>query len=72
MLSPSVFTISEYGLTMALVCSLIIAVVTFAICIVGLIIGKKFGDLFSNKAEIIGGIILIGIGIVIFVKGVFL
>ena len=65
------FTISEYGLTMALVCSLIIAVVTFAICIVGLIIGKKYGDLFSNKAEIIGGIILIGIGIEIFVKGVF-
>jgi putative Mn2+ efflux pump MntP len=64
------FTIADYGLVMALVCSLIVAIVTFVICIVGLIIGKKFGTRFSNKAEILGGVILIGIGIEIFVKGV--
>ena len=65
------FTISEYGLVMALVCALIIAVVTFFVCLVGLVIGKKFGTKFSNKAEILGGIILIAIGIEIFITGVF-
>lgn len=65
------FTISEYGLVMALVCSLIIAAVTFLICMAGLIIGKKFGTKFSNKASILGGVILIFIGIEIFVTGVF-
>lgn len=65
------FTISEYGLIMALVCALIIAVVTFIICMVGLVIGKKFGTKFSNKAAIFGGIILIGIGLEIFITGVF-
>lgn len=65
------FTIADYNLLMALVCGLIIAVVTFVICIAGLMIGRKFGNIFSNKAEILGGIILIGIGIEIFVKGVF-
>ncbi len=65
------FTISEYGLVMALVCALIIAVVTFFVCLVGLVIGKKFGTKFSNKAEILGGVILIAIGIEIFVTGVF-
>ena len=37
------FTISEYGWFMALVCSLIVAIVTFFICEAGLAIGKKFG-----------------------------
>lgn len=65
------FTISEYGLVMALVCALIIAVVTFFICLLGLLIGKKFGMKFSNKATIFGGVILIIIGVEIFVTGVF-
>ncbi|MBP5520584.1 MAG: manganese efflux pump [Treponema sp.] len=66
------FTIADYGLVMALAASLIIAIVTFAICITGLVIGKKAGSHLSSKATILGGIILIGIGIEIFVKGVFL
>lgn len=65
------FTISEYGLLMATVCSLIIAAITFVICIAGLLIGKKFGTKFANKATIFGGVILIIIGIEIFVTGVF-
>lgn len=65
------FTISEYGLIMALVCALIIAAVTFIISMSGLIIGKKFGTQFSNKATILGGVILIVIGLEIFIKGVF-
>lgn len=64
------FTISEYGFVMALVCAAIIAAVTFVICMGGLIIGKKFGTKLSNKASILGGVILIIIGIEIFVTGV--
>ena len=65
------FTISEYGWLMALVCSLIIAVVTFFLCAAGLSLGKKFGTKLSGKASILGGVILIGIGLEIFVTGVF-
>lgn len=65
------FTISEYGFIMALVCAAIIAVVTFIICIVGLRIGKRFGTRLSNKASVLGGVILIFIGLEIFVTGVF-
>ncbi len=65
------FTIAEYGFLMASICAMIIAAVTFVICIVGLIIGKKFGTRFAGRATILGGVILIGIGIEIFITGVF-
>ncbi|SFJ02304.1 Putative Mn2+ efflux pump MntP [Treponema bryantii] len=65
------FTIADYGLLMALVASLIIAGVTFAICMTGLLIGKKAGDKLGAKATLAGGLILVGIGIEIFVKGIF-
>ena len=60
------FTTSQYGFFMAVVSALIIAAVTFIICMAGLIIGKKFGTKLSNKAAILGGIILIIIGLEIF------
>ena len=62
------FTISDYNWLMAVVCAVIIAVVTFVICTAGLVIGKKFGTKLSGKASILGGVILIGIGIEIFVS----
>lgn len=65
------FTISEYGWLMALVCSLIVATVTFFICEAGLSLGKKFGTKLSGKASILGGMILIGIGLEIFISGLF-
>lgn len=61
------FTISEYNLVMAIVAALIIAVVTFIICMAGLEIGKRFGTKLSGKADILGGVILIGIGLEIFI-----
>jgi len=64
------FTIEKYSFTSALIACLIILVVTFAICIAGLIIGKNVGNKYSKSAQIIGGIILISIGIEIFVKGI--
>lgn len=65
------FTIAEYNFLMAFIAGVIIAAVTFAICMGGLAIGKKFGTKLSTKASILGGIILIGIGLEIFIKGVF-
>lgn len=64
------FTISEYGWLMALVCSLIVATVTFFLCEAGLSLGKKFGTKLSGKASILGGVILIGIGLEIFISGI--
>lgn len=65
------FTIADYGFLMAFAASLIIAAVTFAICMCGLAIGKKAGNRLGSKATLIGGFILIAIGIEIFVKGMF-
>ncbi len=59
------------GFGEALLCSIIIAVITFGISLLGIAIGKKFGDKLGSKAQIVGGIVLIAIGIEIFVKGVF-
>lgn len=65
------FTIAEYNWMMALSCALLIAGVTFFICAAGVVIGKKFGTRLSDKASILGGVILILIGIEIFITGVF-
>ncbi len=64
------FTIAEYGFWMALTASLIIAAVTFCLCMGGLAIGKRFGTRLAGKASILGGLILIAIGLEIFLKGI--
>lgn len=64
------FTIAGYGWLMAFAAALIIAAVTFVICMAGLMIGKKFGTKLSNKAQMLGGAILIAIGIEIFITGI--
>ena len=66
------FTIANYNLLMASSASLIIAIVTFVICLFGLKIGQTFGAKLSNKAQLLGGIILIVIGLEIFITGVLL
>lgn len=65
------FTIAEYEFLKAFIAVLLIMAVTFIICLAGVIIGKKFGTRFADKASIAGGVILILIGIEIFVTGVF-
>lgn len=65
------FTISEYGAATAVICSAIIAAVTFVICIGGIHIGKAVGMRMARRAPILGGIILIAIGLEIFIKGIF-
>lgn len=62
------FTIEQYEFPMALTASVIIAVVTHGLCLGGLAIGRKFGVRLADKASIVGGLILIGIGIEILIK----
>jgi putative Mn2+ efflux pump MntP len=66
------FTISEYAFSQAICSALIIGVVTFAICMAGLRIGRRLGTILAGKASIFGGVILIIIGLEIWVRGVFL
>ena len=65
------FTIADYDFVKALIEALIIGAVTFAICMAGLAIGKKFGTKLAGRATILGGVILIAIGLEIFITGVF-
>ena len=64
------FTIAGYNWIMALVNAAIIAAVTFAICMAGLVLGKRFGTKLAGSASILGGVILIVIGIEIFLTGI--
>lgn len=65
------FTIAEYDFPHAFVASLLIGVVTSAICVAGVLLGRKFGLKLAGKANVFGGVILVLIGIEIFVKGIF-
>lgn len=64
------FTIAEYNTAMALAACLLIAAVTYVICMGGLVIGRKIGTKLTGRASILGGVILIVIGIEIFVGGI--
>ena len=46
----------------------VIGLVTFALSYAGVCIGKCFGHIFESKIEIIGGLLLIGIGVKILVE----
>lgn len=48
-----------------------ICCVTFLFSFAGVFIGKRFGTVLNSKAQLIGGLILIGIGIKIFVEHMF-
>ncbi len=49
----------------------IISIITFICCTIAIIISKRFGNLLGKRAGIVGGIILIGIGIKIFIEHTF-
>ncbi len=65
------FTIAEYNAFEAFFACAIIAVVTFAICMLGIKIGKKAGMKIAGRASILGGAILIFIGLEIFITSLF-
>lgn len=65
------------GVSFAALSVNIVSAATFICCITflfsfwGVFIGKKFGTILNNKAQILGGIILIGIGVKIFIEHTF-
>lgn len=50
---------------------LIVGGITFALSVLAVYIGKFIGDVLADKAELIGGIVLIGIGVKLLLEGVF-
>lgn len=46
----------------------IIGVITFLLSYLGVYIGNRFGHFFENRIEIVGGLVLIGIGIKILIQ----
>lgn len=65
------FTIADYDLASAVFAAVLIAAVTFIICLAGIEIGKKVGTKLAGKAGIFGGAILIFIGLEIFITSFF-
>lgn len=43
--------------------SVIITLTTFACCCIALVVGRKFGEILGDRAEVVGGCVLVGIGI---------
>ena len=66
-LGMGVVTVTACSLSLLLSAG-IIGVVAFILSTLGVHIGAKFGDLFGNKAEIVGGLVLIGMGIKILIE----
>ena len=62
------FALIEVNIVLA---CLMIAIITFIISGLGYKIGNIFGSKYKNKAEFIGGLILIGIGLKILIEGIF-
>ncbi len=63
------FTITDHTAPKAILCSVIIGIITFILCILGLRLGKRISSSIKWDPQILGGIILIFIGIEIFLKG---
>ena len=51
--------------------ALVVGIVAFLFSFAGVYIGNKCGDLFGKKAEIVGGIVLMGIGVKILIEHLF-
>lgn len=47
----------------------LIGIITFAVCLVGVFIGNRFGSKYENKAQIAGGTVLILIGVKLLLDG---
>ena len=60
-------TISLMGINIILAV-FVIAAITFSLCFIGVRIGSKFGNKYKSKAEMLGGIILILIGLKVLIE----
>ena len=65
------------GLTLSLIAGsivvavIVIGLITFTLSYLGVAIGKKFGHFFENRIEMLGGVILIGLGVKILIEHLF-
>ena len=50
--------------------ALVIAAVTFVVCFLGHLFGRQAGKRLGGKADVIGGLVLVGIGIEIWLTGI--
>jgi putative Mn2+ efflux pump MntP len=57
------FAMADSGLGDAVMESCVIGLVTFALCMAGVRIGRRIGVRLADKASILGGIILIAVGL---------
>ena len=64
------FAIARYRFPMAAVSAAIIAMVTFPVCLLGVLLGRKAGMGLSSRAMILGGLILIAVGVQIWLRGI--
>ena len=46
----------------------VIGVVAFVLSLVGGLVGKRLGSLFQRRAELVGGLVLIAIGVKILIE----
>ena len=46
-----------------LLSAVVIGVVAFVLSVVGGLVGRRLGGLFQRRAELVGGLVLIGIGV---------
>ena len=51
-----------------LLSAVVIGVVAFVLSVVGGLAGRRLGALFQRRAELVGGLVLVGIGIKILVE----
>jgi putative Mn2+ efflux pump MntP len=62
------------GITLSLVAGsivtevIVIGLVTFLLSYIGVMLGKRFGHIFENKIEIVGGLVLIALGVKILLE----
>lgn len=61
------FTIEEYGYISAIICSGVIACVTFALYAAGHLLGRRFGVRLGRWATLVGGVAFIAIAVEILV-----
>ena len=50
-------------------CIFAVGIVAFIFSVLGIVLGRKIGDYFGDKVEILGGVILILLGIKILLEG---
>ncbi|MFI3237579.1 MAG: manganese efflux pump [Lachnospiraceae bacterium] len=62
-------TFNNYSMHFVLYAVTLIAIITFVMCVAAVRIGIKIGTRLNNKAEMVGGLVLVLLGIKIFVVG---